>query len=428
MTQSEQLGRRMRRLRVERGLTQADLSAPDYTAAYISTIEAGRRIPSPAALAHFARKLEVDPEELATGRPTALPADLRFKLHDGLLSLYSAEYEAADKLFLQIEEAASTYGMDRIRAQARVGLAISAERRGDPSEASKNFEEARVLLQNEPASLWVEAIAGLARCAQLGGEVREAIHILETYLLVLKKNSLPDPLALMRAHSSLIWPYTEVGLFKKAREAAAEALRLEPKVDDANQVANMHLNVARELLREGRSGDAMTSLQRAEDLYTTLNWKTEIARAHAARGIVLAEEGDLEGGRKELQVSLKLIEGTPDSLIQSRALNELAIVERMAGNDTQAVEILTRSLEMLVDSDVVELALANHEMARCLSRSNPKKAEEHLNTAIRLYERADKSLQAATAYRELGDLLSEQGELDRGRSAYREGLVSLEPA
>jgi tetratricopeptide (TPR) repeat protein len=426
--EGEQLGERMRRLRVERSLTQADLAAPDYTAAYISTIEAGRRIPSPAALAHFARKLGVDPEELATGRPTSLPAELRFNLHEAFHELYSADYAAAERLFQEVEQATRPYDMPRIAAAAQVGLGMTEGRRGNAPKAAPFFETALRLLHDEPAPFWVEAIAGSARCAQQIGEVREAIHILETYILVLKKNDLLDPLALMRAHSSLIWPYTEVGLFKKAREAAEEALRFAPQVDDAEQIANMHLNVARELLRQGRTEDSLASLQRAEDIYVTLNWKTELARAHGNRGIVLAENGDLEGARRELKRSLELVSDTPAALVQARSLNELAIVERMSGNVDEAIDLLERSISMLQTSDVVELALAHHELGRCLTTKDAAAAEKHLSEAIELYERAGKDMRAATAYRELGDLLSEHGDLERGRSTYRDGLISLEPA
>ena len=56
------VGRRIRQLRLAKGLTQKELAAPHYTAAHVSTIEAGRRSPSRAALVHFARKLGVEPD------------------------------------------------------------------------------------------------------------------------------------------------------------------------------------------------------------------------------------------------------------------------------------------------------------------------------------------------------------------------------
>jgi predicted RNA-binding Zn ribbon-like protein len=68
----EVVGRRVQRLRVERGLTQRQLAEPTYTPAYVSTLEAGRVRPSDEALKHLAERLGVDFEELATGRPERL--------------------------------------------------------------------------------------------------------------------------------------------------------------------------------------------------------------------------------------------------------------------------------------------------------------------------------------------------------------------
>src|SRR5215472_12719793 len=66
-TGSETVGERLRRLRVEQGRSQRDLSAPGITYAYISRIEAGARTPSMKALRMLAKKLGVTPEYLETG-------------------------------------------------------------------------------------------------------------------------------------------------------------------------------------------------------------------------------------------------------------------------------------------------------------------------------------------------------------------------
>jgi transcriptional regulator with XRE-family HTH domain len=68
----ESIGDRMRRLRVARGLSQRDLSAPGISYAYISRIEAGARMPSVKALRQVAAKLGVTVEHLETGRVTPL--------------------------------------------------------------------------------------------------------------------------------------------------------------------------------------------------------------------------------------------------------------------------------------------------------------------------------------------------------------------
>src|SRR5256885_3328173 len=66
----EDLGARLKRLRLDRGMSQRDLSSPGVSYAYISRIEAGARTPSVKALRRIAGKLGVTIEYLETGQAT----------------------------------------------------------------------------------------------------------------------------------------------------------------------------------------------------------------------------------------------------------------------------------------------------------------------------------------------------------------------
>jgi transcriptional regulator with XRE-family HTH domain len=70
MAKPEGIGARLKRLRLERGLSQRDLSSPGISYAYISRIESGARTPSVKALRRIAGKLGVTVEHLETGEPT----------------------------------------------------------------------------------------------------------------------------------------------------------------------------------------------------------------------------------------------------------------------------------------------------------------------------------------------------------------------
>jgi transcriptional regulator with XRE-family HTH domain len=72
MAKRESIGQRLHRLRIERGLSQRDLSSPGISFAYISRIEAGSRTPSVKALRRIADKLGVTVEHLETGKPTPI--------------------------------------------------------------------------------------------------------------------------------------------------------------------------------------------------------------------------------------------------------------------------------------------------------------------------------------------------------------------
>ena len=61
------VGRRLRDARIAAGLSQRKLSFPGCSAAYISRLEAGERVPSLQLLRKLAQKLNSDEQYLATG-------------------------------------------------------------------------------------------------------------------------------------------------------------------------------------------------------------------------------------------------------------------------------------------------------------------------------------------------------------------------
>jgi transcriptional regulator with XRE-family HTH domain len=58
------VGEQIRALRLQRGLSQAQLGAPYFTRAHVSAVELGKILPALTTLAHFARRLDVPIREL----------------------------------------------------------------------------------------------------------------------------------------------------------------------------------------------------------------------------------------------------------------------------------------------------------------------------------------------------------------------------
>lgn len=79
---SETIGERLRRLRVEAGLSQRDLQEKGISYAYISRVENHERTPSVRALRKLAPKLGVTPEYLEFGYEpyVKVPIDLARRL------------------------------------------------------------------------------------------------------------------------------------------------------------------------------------------------------------------------------------------------------------------------------------------------------------------------------------------------------------
>lgn len=420
---TEPIGQRLRHLRRERGMTQSQIKGP-YSAGYVSQVESGRKAPSSAALRQFADCLGVSFKELTDGVPPDFEPEIRMRLQQGWRAVYLGRFDEARKAFAACERDARPYRFGSLRARAVVGRAWCAERQGQTADAMALFEEARRLFEeSSPAPAAAEAVAGVARCHQLAGSTRVAAYVLETYLLDLEREELPDPTALMRIYASLVWPYCELGLWQQAGEAADNALRLQGQVQEPEEIAGMHVNVARVLLREGRTDFAMCSLDKAEEIYRDLNWQTEIARAQTSKGIVLLERGDLEAARTELQAALQTFHGAGFAREEGRTLNELARLSRLLGDLAGAEALAQQALELLSEMEAVpELALAHRELALIIQEHDPSPAVDHFTAAIELYGRCGETTHAADTYRLLGELLDAQNDPAASKDAYHAGL------
>lgn len=427
MNITDGFGERLRRLRLEQGLTQTQIAKP-YSAAYVSQIEAGRKAPSAAVIRQLADNLGVSVKELANGVPGSFEPDVRMRMQRGWHALYLGRYDEAHKAFAACEREAKSFRYQALRAKSIVGRAWCCERQGHTADAMRLFEEARDVFENNaPPHAAVEAVAGIARCHQLAGSTRLALYVLERYLLELEQAQLPEPSALMRIYASLVWPYCELGLWEQAGEAASNALRLQGRVEAPEEVAGMHVNVARVLLQSGRTEEAMCSLERAEEIYRDLNWQTEIARAQTSRGIVLVEQGNLSAAKAQLEQALETFRTVGFAREEARTLNELARLSRLLEDDRAAEALAQQALELLSEMEAVpELALAHRELALSIRERQHEVAAEHFTTAIELYERCGERLHAADTYRLLGELLEgEKGDATGGRDAYHAGLRLL---
>lgn len=72
-TKTEPFADRLRRLRIERSLSQRDIQTPRASYAYISRLETGARTPSLTAVRQLAEKLGVTPLFLETGQDQYCP-------------------------------------------------------------------------------------------------------------------------------------------------------------------------------------------------------------------------------------------------------------------------------------------------------------------------------------------------------------------
>jgi tetratricopeptide (TPR) repeat protein len=259
------------------------------------------------------------------------------------------------------------------------------------------------------------------------GDVRYAVHILETTLRTLEEMHLNDPSASLRLHASLIGAYFQAGLYERAYSSAEEALRLAPNVSDPERLANMYLNAAWAMNHRGDTKESHEILLKAEHLFEEMELKLELGRARLARGMSLTRAEKLPAARKELSKAVAVFEEADSPLDLARCLNELARVQRLTGQVESAVASLERSVKLLKSEEhPAQLGWAYRELALTLWPDSPKVADKNLAKALELYHRADEPIELAVTYRYVGDLAADRGDAEGASEAYREGIVLLE--
>jgi transcriptional regulator with XRE-family HTH domain len=142
-TSAETIGARLKRLRLQRGFSQRDLSSPGVSYAYISRIEAGARTPSVKALRKLSQKLEVSVEYLETGRDIREVDDRELRLADAELELrLSDDFSGAEEKLEAILKEATGAGDVVSATRARISLGLAASARGEHLAAVERLEAA----------------------------------------------------------------------------------------------------------------------------------------------------------------------------------------------------------------------------------------------------------------------------------------------
>src|SRR6476646_3680308 len=220
---TEGVGARLKRLRIQRGLSQRDLSSPGVSYAYISRIEAGARTPSVKALRKLSQKLEVSVEYLETGRDIRDVDERELRLADAELELRLAGngVEAERKLSALLDEA-SAAGDTVSATRARLALGLAAAQRGNHLDAVERLEpvldEAGVTPDSRPD---VYAILGQSY-ASLGAPDR-AVRLFESSLDRLGDQPEHAPARIWFA-TLLSYALTDSGNYQGAREVIRKAL------------------------------------------------------------------------------------------------------------------------------------------------------------------------------------------------------------
>jgi tetratricopeptide (TPR) repeat protein len=406
------VGRRLREARKRAGLTQRDLSFPGCTAAYVSRIEAGARVPSYQILREFAKRVGVTADYLATGSTNG--GDSADPLFEAELALRLGDEDQAETLYERISK---TSEASPAAMRANVGLAQLALRRGDTQRALELLEGA---LESGQLPLGDASVAGnaLGRLYSGQGRFEEAFEIFARFLE--EARSREDQFDIVRFSVLLANAYVDSGNFPRAQEVLGDVLQLARRVVDPMLQASLYWSQSRLYLAQERNDLAAHYAHLTHSILETSEHSIEAARALLLLAMIENEQGNhstalelVNEGEPVVAAAGQAVDVSMFAIERARALDAL-------GEAEEAASLLLGAVSQLRAASPTNAGRAYATVAEFFrSRGDTAKALE-------LYELAAEELVAPD--RHLADVLTAMAEIYEEQGRADEALQFLKRA
>jgi transcriptional regulator with XRE-family HTH domain len=417
-TRAETIGRRLRRLRVEQGISQRELSAPGISYAYISRIEAETRQPSVKALRMLARKLGVSPEYLETGSELAADEQRELRLAEQELRL-RLEGEADTSETIAILGQAEADGDLAALVRARILLGFSASAQGDHQAAiahlARVMESELVTPSSRP-----DVYATLGHAYAASGQAGQAVELFERALEQLTAAEPGNRAAEVRYATYLSYALTDLGDVARARAVLAALWAGSEQADDRYTRIRMYWSLGRVALGEAKPLAALDDFRRAVALLEATEDAAYLARAHVACAEAAIGSGAARDARFHLAEAERLLADHPGrgDLAAVRRLQALSALETDSAD--RAISLSEQAVE-LADGTPHEHALALAALAQARAADGDAGADDAFSSALTALARQGTP-------REHAELLRAYGRYLRDAAREREALDVFEQA
>jgi transcriptional regulator with XRE-family HTH domain len=407
---TESVGARLKRLRLQKGFSQRDLSSPGVSYAYISRIEAGARTPSVKALRKLSQKLGVSVEYLETGKDIREVDERELKLTDAELELRLAEEPgAAEQKLRALLEDATEAGDHASASRARVSLGLAAAQRGNHLDAVEELEAALREFRLSP-HMKPNVYATLAQSYSALGAPQRAVRLLEECLEEIAEIAPDDSGAYIRFATYLSYALSDAGEHQRAAEIVKGAIGKADDVTDPYGRVRLLWSLARIAGIEGRSTEALEYIRQAITLLETTEHTVQLGRAYLLSAGIEATEARADATREHLGVAARLLGSSPDPLDVAMLRIGHSRLAAIEGDADKAVGDARDALTLLGDFHGDVQGAAVHALAKGLALKDDevgaadayRRAVDLLTVHGRRAEAGDAALEWATFLRERG--------------------------
>lgn len=419
-----EVGGRIRSIRQERGLTQAELAGSTLSESYVSLIERGKRQPGRRTLQTIAERLDITIDEL-TSHVVPVDPQICFALAFVELAAMNGDVESARPAI------AAIYQDSRLDAHsaARV-LAVEArlaEADGDLETAVQLLEK---LLADEhtDATAWAEAATSLVRCHRERGSLSEAIDVGEKCTVQLVEAGLSGTPQHVAVGLTMASAYHERGDLVRAARVVESLVTESERVGSREARGYAYWNAALIARGQGRHLDAVKLAEKAVALVSEGDDQRRLARLTAAQADILLslDEPPVDQAIDLLLRSFAQMEESGSTVDCAYIASEIGRAEILVGQPEEAERWARRSLELLGDQPRLETAHSWMILSQAQTlQGHDEEAGRTARLSASMLESMGASRQAAKIWRDLADLMTRQGQHAQACVAYNRALESM---
>jgi tetratricopeptide (TPR) repeat protein len=414
----------MRDLRLQRGLSQAQLADDRLTAGYVSLIEAGKRTPTARTIAYLAERLGCSVHFLTEGTDSEADREDRLLAAYAELSLASGEADEAERTFARLLR--TTRSAD-VRASAEWGQARALEAQGRLEQAIAGYER---LLANTRTSdgreQVVTVVIALARCYREVGDFAHSVEIAEAALDRLTTAGLSGTDLEVQLACTLAAAYTERGDLTKATNVARQTIDRAERAGSPRARGSAYWNASVIAHEAGRRTEALSLAERALALFGENDDERNLARLrNAYAGLMLrVEQPRVEPAMEQLLRAWDALSDSGSAVDLAYCETEIARAYLVAGEPGKAVEVAQTALGRLHGGERIERLRSQAVLLHALFADGATdRAEELMNELVTELELIGTGRASAVLWREVGDAARAAGKLDVALHAYEQSLA-----
>ncbi|MEU8360706.1 helix-turn-helix transcriptional regulator [Nonomuraea sp. NPDC048882] len=423
MTTSDLVGLRIKTVRRQRGLSQAQLAHPELSDSYVSLIESGKRTPTPAVLELLANKLDCSLSYLINGVTAEQMEDIELALGYARLALENGEVAEARTRFAELLGNSNLAGLTALRQDAEFGLALATEAGGDLDQAISIMLKLREEeLSPERA---IEVAVALCRAYRESERLSEAVEVGEQLLSGNARQPWNDLLVELAA--TLLMAYYERGDMLRARQFAAELLNAADTLGTPRSIVAANWNASLVARATGHNDEAVTFIERALAVQLEHGQPRNTARmrVQSARTRLRTGAQDPMSVRNVLRAAITEFEQTSTSTIDQAVLYlELACAEYMTHDLDSAAEHAVASRNLLPEYGHVMGAEANLLLGRIYGEvGRMEEGRRHAAAVEGWLSPLPDSRRSASHWYATAETMEQLGDADGAVDAYQRALA-----